>query len=222
MKVFRDDKTRSKEIEEKIVAEYGNVGFNFKTGLTVADMKRIVDQRQQARGKRVRFVGIDYLERIQGPYSDATANTGFIANELTDAANTTLACWLILLQTQKHSTPQISDPLTSLKNVKGSSIIEQACSSILSLWREGYSPDTVQDDRYISFANVKNRFGPLWRGDFHWDGVTGHIRSLTTDEYILLRDFKDRKRSEFIKKMQEQMGTAYGRSGSDDRSDVWT
>jgi hypothetical protein len=42
-----------------------------------------------------------------------------------------------------------------MKAIKGSSVIEQSCSVVLTLWREGYNPKTVTDDRYISFAAVK-------------------------------------------------------------------
>ena len=103
---------------------------------------------------------------------------------------------MLLLQTQKHSTPDISDPLLSLKGVKGSSLIEQSCSTILTLWRDGYNPKHVQDDKYISFAVVKNRFGSLWSGDFSWNGLRGDIRELSEEELDSLAEFRERKRQE--------------------------
>ena len=69
-------------------------------------------------------------------------------------------------------------------------------SSIVTLWREGYSPKYVNDDKYISFAVVKNRFGGLWSGDFAWKGITGDIRSLTEEERDNLKSFKKRKKEE--------------------------
>lgn len=200
MEVFRTNEQKRKEIADLVAHEYANVGFNFKSGLTVADMKNAARDHSERTGKAVKLIVIDYLECIAGPYSDPTANTGFIANLLKDMANELGACVLLLLQTQKHSTPQISDPLLSLKGVKGSSLIEQSCSTILTLWREGYSPDDVENDQYISFAIVKNRFGSLWRGDFGWDGVTGSIHSLAEEERFALRQFKEAKKQ----RMQEQ------------------
>jgi hypothetical protein len=206
MRMFREDPRTAAEIGALVKEEYKNVGFNFQSGVTIADMREAITAQQDRIGQSVKLVVIDYLECIAGPYGDATANTGFIANQLKDLANEFNACVLLLLQTQKHSTPSISDPLMTLKAVKGSSIIEQSCSTILTLWREGYSPETVAEDQYISFAIVKNRFGPLWNGDFGWNGVRGDITSLMEEEKMELADFKDRKKAAFIRKLKEEAG----------------
>jgi hypothetical protein len=193
--------------EAKILAstimkeDYANV--NFKAGLTANDMKDMIKNQEAHLGKKVKLVIVDYLECIAGPYGDQTANTGFIANLLKDVANELEVCILLLLQTQKHSTPEVSDPLMSLKGVKGSSIIEQSCTTILTLWREGYSPKYVNDDKYISFAIVKNRFGSLWSGDFSWNGVSGHISSLTEEQKQELSEFKARKREAKLDEIKE-------------------
>lgn len=192
--IFKNDPNKAKELSKVIEDEYKNVGFSFKSGLTVPDIHKAVLDRQEMTGQKVKLIVIDYLECIAGPYSDATANSGFIANQLKDVANDLSACILLLLQTQKHSTPDISDPLLTMKGIKGSSLIEQSCSVVLSLWREGYSPNTVENDRYISFSVIKNRFGSLWRGDFSWEGVTGNIRGMTEEEKHSLADFREEKK----------------------------
>lgn len=194
--LFKTDPHRAAKIAEVLKEEYKNVGFNFKSGVTVPDIRSIVQEHEQTLGKKVKLLVIDYLECLAGPYADQTANTGFLANQLKDLSNDLGVCTLLLLQTQKHSTPDISDPLLSLKGVKGSSLIEQSCSTILTLWRDGYNPKHVNDDRYISFAVVKNRFGSLWSGDFSWDGLRGDIRELTEEEEDNLADFRERKREE--------------------------
>lgn len=194
MELYKTNPKKRQEINEIIQAEYKNVGFNFKSGLTPNDVKNAILDHQESIGKEVKLVGIDYLECLAGPYSDSVANTALIANQLKDIANETNTCVALLLQTQKHSTPNVSDPLLSLKNVKGSSVLEQSMSSILTLWREGYSPTTVELDNFISFAVVKNRFGSLWQGDFSWEGVTGNIRSLTDEERSALEEFRTAKK----------------------------
>jgi len=203
MKMFKDDKETSNDYAQDINEKYKNVTFNFKSGLTVADMKNAVKEQQEKSGKKIKLVIIDYLECIAGPYSDPLANTGFVANQLKDLANELNVCVLLLLQTQKHSTPDISDPLLSLKGVKGSSLIEQSCSTILTLWRDGYNPSHVQDDKYISFAVVKNRFGSLWKGDFGWRGITGDIHQLSEEEVQELKNFRERKKMEKIIEAKE-------------------
>lgn len=204
LSIFKEDPKKAQQLSSQLKDLYKNVGFNFKSGLTVPDLKTTIQEQQQERGEKVKLVVIDYLECLAGPYSDQTANTGFIANQLKDLANELSVAVLLLLQTQKHSTPDVSDPLLSLKGVKGSSLIEQSCSTILTLWREGYSPKTVLDDKYISFAIVKNRFGSLWSGDFSWNGVTGDIRELTQEEEEQLAEFKERKQQAKLEALEKQ------------------
>ena len=193
MNMFKTDPVKSSKLVQEIKEEYKNVGFNFRAGLTVQDIKEIIKSHEKDIGQKVKLVVIDYLECLASPYADQTASTGFLANQLKDLANETETCILLLLQTQKYSTPDISDPLLSLKGVKGSSLIEQSCSVILTLWREGYNPKFVEDDNYISFAVVKNRFGSLWSGDFFWNGVKGLIRGLSPEEKSNLKEFRKKK-----------------------------
>jgi len=194
--LYKDNPKKAMEVAEKLKHDYRNVGFNFRSGSSVADIRRSIQDQQEQTGQKVRLVVVDYLECISSGLSDATAGAGLVANQLKDVANEEEVCMLLLLQTQKHSTPDVSDPLLSLKGVKGSSLIEQSCSTILTLWREGYHPKFVEDDKYISFAVVKNRFGSLWSDDFSWNGVTGNIRGLTEEERLELSDFKRRKKEE--------------------------
>jgi replicative DNA helicase len=194
--LYKDNPKKAMEVAEKLKHDYRNVGFNFRSGSSVADIRRSIQDQQEQTGQKVRLVVVDYLECISSGLSDATAGAGLVANQLKDVANEEEVCMLLLLQTQKHSTPDVSDPLLSLKGVKGSSLIEQSCSTILTLWREGYHPKFVDDDKYISFAVVKNRFGSLWSDDFSWNGVTGNIRGLTEEERLELSDFKRRKKEE--------------------------
>lgn len=182
MNIYRNDKKKASEVDAKIKEQYKNVGFNFRAGLTVPDIKDIVKEQEQRTGQKVKILITDYLECLASPYADATASQGYITNQMKDLANELELCSLLLLQTQKHSTGDISDPLLSMRQIKGSSIIEQSMSTIVTLWREGYNPKTVDKDRFISFAIVKNRFGSLWTGDFGWDGPKGHIYEISEEE----------------------------------------
>ncbi len=204
LELYRENPTKAKEISEVIKKEYKNVGFNFKSGLTVGDIKNIIQKQSEATGTRPRLLVIDYLECLAGPYSDATANAALIANQLKDLANEEELSILLLLQTQKHSTPDVSDPLLSMKQIKGSSVLEQACSTVLTIWREGYNPNFIDDDKYVSFAVVKNRFGSLWRGDFSWEPIRGQIRSLTEEERDEFESFKERKRQDRANQARER------------------
>lgn len=195
MDLIKNDADKAWEIFKQVNPKIRNIAFNYKSGLTVADIKNAIKKQNKLNGEGnpVRFVVIDYLECIAGPYSDATANSGFIANQLKDMANQLKVCVLLLLQTQKHSTPDVSDPLTSLKGVKGSSLIEQSCSSIITLWREAYGPEWKDYDKYISFATVKNRFGQLWQNDFTWNGIKGETTEMGEEQRRSFKKFKEFK-----------------------------
>lgn len=204
MELFKNpikEKERDKLIQ-LIHENYSNIGFNFKPGLTIPEIKKVVMKREQNTGKKVKLLVVDYLECVAGLHHDPMLNAGMISTQLMNLAKEMSLCVLLLLQTQKHATPDISDPLLSLRQIKGSSLIEQNCSVILTLWREGYNPSTIEDDNYASIAVVKNRFGPLWRGDFKWTGITGNIDSLNDQEKLEFEELKEKKREERLRKLQ--------------------
>lgn len=194
------DQTEAASILAKTIIreDYANVNFNFKSGLTVSDMKNMVTQQEQISGRKIKLVVIDYLECLSGPYSDSNANAGLLSKQLKDMANEIEVCVLLLLQTQKHATADISDPLLTMRNIKGASAIEQDCTTILTLWRDGYSPKYKDDDKYISFAVVKTRFGGQWMGDFSWNPIDGKICELTEEQERELYNFKKRKKEDKI------------------------
>lgn len=191
--LYKTNKEEAKKIDEIIKENYGNVKFSFKSGLNVEEIKESIVTYQEQSGQKVKLVVVDYLECIAGPYSDSTANGGLIANKLKDLANETETCILLLLQTQKHSAAP-DEPLLSMKNIKGASVIEQACSVILSVWREGYHPDYSAQDKFLSIATVKDRFGALWRSDFKWDGLRGLVSILNEVELEELKELKYNKK----------------------------
>jgi len=167
-------------IEKTIADNYKNVKFCFRSGLNVDDIRSTITQYQEASGERIKLVVIDYLETISGPYADATANSGYIAQAIKDIANDLEITVLVLLQPQKGAGDP-SEELMSYRQIKGSSQIEQALSVIFTLWRPGFNPVTPEDDKYASIAVVKNRMGSLNKFDFQWSGLTGDLEEL--DEY---------------------------------------
>jgi replicative DNA helicase len=110
-------------------------------------------------------------------------------------ANDLELCVIVLLQPQKMAgTP--SDPLTSYRQVKGASLIEQDCRVIISLWREGYSSDYFDHDKFITFAILKNTMGELGKVDCGWDGKTGKIYALEDIERAELKELRALKKLE--------------------------
>lgn len=167
---------------ETVKHNFANVGFNFQSGPTVEDIGRSIDEYQDKKGEKLRLVVVDYLEKITGQYSDATANSGYNAARLADLAKDKEVCLILLLQPQK-SAGDPSDPLLSYRKIKGASVIEQDARVILTNWRPGFDPNNDnKDDNYATIAVVKNNMGPVGKYEFAWDGISGRIREMTHDE----------------------------------------
>lgn len=179
--LYKNGSSDIAKIEQTLETEYKNVKFCFKSGISVEDMREFVIKEQEATGEKLRLLVVDYLECIQGSFSDPTANTAMIAQKLKDLANELELCIILLLQPQKHAGDPSSE-LLSYRNIKGSSAIEQAASVIFTLWRPGFSAKSPADDKYITFAVVKNRMGSLGSYDFSWDGLTGDINDLDDEQ----------------------------------------
>lgn len=167
---------------ETVKNNFANVGFNFQSGPTVEDIGRSIDEYQDKNGHKLRLVVIDYLEKVTGQYSDATANSGYNAARLADLAKDKEVCLILLLQPQK-SAGDPSDPLLSYRKIKGASVIEQDARVIFTNWRPGFDPNNDNvNDNYATIAVVKNNMGPVGKYEFAWDGISGRIREMTMDE----------------------------------------
>lgn len=194
----RTDVARYKAIEAKVQEEYSRVKFSLKSGHTVQDMRDIITEHQDATGEKVQLVLIDYLECIAGPYSDATANSAKIAGELKDFATEMGTCVITLVQPPK-SAGDASSALTSMRQIKGSSMLEQSFRAIVGIYREGFGPQSAERDRYLTLNVLKNTMGPLFSIDYAWDGVRGEIYPLDEEsekDLDQLRKDKARKKEE--------------------------
>ena len=177
-KMFVDKNEQEKEkVKYKIDRAYKNVQLCFKTGSTVDNMKTYILDYERVTGKKVRVIAVDYLEKLVGPFSDATANSGYNAAKLQELCNELELCCLLLLQPQKMAGDP-SDPLLTYRRVKGASVIEQDCRVIVSLFREGYHPQNYDEDQFISYAVLKNTMGGLGQVDCYWEGATGDVSTI--------------------------------------------
>jgi KaiC/GvpD/RAD55 family RecA-like ATPase len=179
--IFKNDKTKAHEIKEFLKKEYERVKFSLRAGHSVQDMRLIVNDYEQKSGDKVKLIVIDYLECIAGPYTDATANTGKIAGELRDFATETNTCVITLVQPPK-SAGDASQPLTSMRQIKGSSMLEQSFRVVLGIYREGFGPNMQEHDRFMTINALKNTMGPLFSLDNYWNGLKGEIRDMTEEE----------------------------------------
>jgi replicative DNA helicase len=193
--MYKNDDKELVEIENKLAKEYSNVSFCFKSGLTVEEIKDMIIREQEKVDTKIKLVVIDYLECISSAFSDSTASGAYITQKLKDLANELELTVLLLLQPPKVAGDP-SDELLSYTKIKGSSVIQQACSVIFSMWRPGFSPKNPGDDRFVCFAVLKNRMGSLGQYEFSWDGLTGNITEMDEMEQIELNKIRERKARE--------------------------
>jgi KaiC/GvpD/RAD55 family RecA-like ATPase len=203
--IFKHDKTKAHEIKEFIKNEYSRVNFSLKAGHSVQDMRLIVNDYEQKTGDKVKLIVIDYLECIAGPYSDATANTSKIAGELRDFATEMNTCIITLVQPPK-SAGDASQALTSMRQIKGSSMLEQSFRVIFGIYREGFGPNMQNFDKYMTINALKNTMGPLFSLDNYWNGLKGEIRELTDEE---ARDLASLRKMLEAKKAAKDGGSSW-------------
>ncbi len=162
--------------------EYPNVKFCFKSGMSVDDVRTTILFHQQNTGIMPRLVVLDYLEcmRAEG-VSDSAQSKAQIATALKGTANELGICIILLVQPRMMAGGPAGE-LNSYTDIKGSSVISEAAAQVITMSRPGFSPKNPEDDNYVTINVVKNRMGKLSSTDLHWDGLTGHIRSLSSEE----------------------------------------
>lgn len=162
--------------------EYKNINFCFRAGMTAREVRETILQHELKTGSKPRLVILDYLEcmRAEG-VSDATQSKAQIATDLKGVANELGICIILLVQPRMMAGGPAGE-LNSYTDIKGSSVISEAAAQVITMSRPGFSPKNPEDDNYVTINVVKNRMGKLSSTDLHWDGLTGHIRSLTSEE----------------------------------------
>lgn len=175
---------------EKLAQVYRNVEFNFTRGATIESIEEDIKMNKAKNGDKFKLVVVDYLEKVRGPYSDSTANSGYVASRLSDLCSTYDVCIILLLQPQK-SAGGPEEELLSMRKVKGASVIEQDCRVVLTMWRPGFNPRDNSRDKYASVAIVKNNMGEVRTLDYKWSGLKGELTELTKLEQGQLDSLRD-------------------------------
>lgn len=182
-------------ILEVIEKEYKNVEFCFKAGQSPSDIIQTIKHVKEKTGNAVRLIVIDYNELVLSDMSDSTQSSAFVVQKLREIANTYNCCVVVLLQPNKMAgTP--ADELTSYRSAKGSSAIEQALSIMLGMSRPGYDPRHPEEDKFMVINCLKNRMGSLFNCELSWDGLTGCVREMTSEDKALLCSIEERKKLE--------------------------
>lgn len=189
---YKRDNSIYNKWDKEIAEQFKNVGITFKSGTTIDDIRELALSYQERTGQKVKLIVIDYLECLAGPYSDPTANGAFQAAKIKDLATDLETCVAVLVQPPK-SAGDASKPLTSMRQVKGASTLEQNFRAIISIHREGFSPEAPHLDKFITINGLKNTMGPLFSLDLLWNGVRGKVSELNPEQKWELEKLREEK-----------------------------
>jgi len=185
------DEEKIEEFRNILLTEYENVSFCFKSGQSIQQLKKSIEMEEERIGDKMGLVVIDYLELIQSDVADATAKSLEAVNGLREIANEGRVV-VVLLQPNKVSSKP-DQPLLSYNAAKGSSMVAQAVTAMLTCHRPGYSSENPENDLYFSVNCVKNRNGALFQRDFGWIGKTQTIYEMDDDQRFALNLLRDTK-----------------------------
>ena len=195
------EKLKSGDLEiarryKKIIDKYyENVDFVFKPGLTIEDMEKAIVQREEETGIKARLAVVDYLTLIKTPGAEGNQKGIDTIQGLRYLAHSqNLAAFPLLQPNKLNASP--NEPIKSYNGIKGTSEIAEACTAILTAYREGFDPQSFENDNYLSMICVKNRKGRLFSLDFNWQGKTGLIRELEGPEREQLAHYREMKKEE--------------------------
>lgn len=186
------DEAFQQKVMELIKKEYSNVHFCFKAGQTYPEILDTIKQVEENTGKKVKLMVCDYNELVHTDMSDGTSASNFVAQKMREIANVHQICVLSLFQPNKLSGSP-ADEITSYRAAKGGSGIEQSVSIMLGMSRPGYDPRKPENDKFMSINCLKNRMGALFSVDLGWDGLTGNLREMTSEEAGDLRRLREEK-----------------------------
>jgi len=190
-----NDQEYVQKVEELIIKEYPNVEFCAESGQTIDDIKETIREVEQQRGKKCKFVVVDYNELVITEVADPTQSSNKTAQNIRALASNEQICILSLFQPSKL-TGDPSTEITSYRAAKGGSGIEQSVSLMFGVSRPGFNPRKPEEDRYVSMNCVKNRMGSIFSIDLAWSGYKGEVHSLTPTERAKLASLRKRLEEE--------------------------
>lgn len=192
---YKQDSKLAKEIDAKIAEEFKNVYLFSQASPSVTELSKYISTVEDSTGTKVKFVCVDYFERLSVDLNDETAASKRLAGQLQDMVVKHDVSLLTLLQPNKM-TGDPSSPITSYLSIKGSSFIQQSLRMILSVYREGFSPDNPDEDNFMTINCLKDDLGGLFSVDFAWDGRYGNLDTLDASGKAKLGWLRDNKKGD--------------------------
>lgn len=194
--IFKENPEEELKLFERVKEEFGNVYFFDKSASTVDDVKQYIEacnEKIENPEERIKLVMIDYFERLNSESNgDDTAQSKKVASQIQDLINSMNVAGITLLQPNKMS-GDMSEPIMSYTNIKGSSYLAQSFRAVLGIFREGFNTKTPETDKYMTMNILKNDLGETASLDFAWNGKRGQIAELNEEQEYELGIVRKRK-----------------------------
>lgn len=187
--IMKSDPKEEERIHNLVKEEFGNVYFFDKSAATVEDIERYLVECNNNSEEKVKLVMIDYFERVNVDMNEDTAASKKIAGQIQDMVNRNDIACITLLQPNKMS-GNMSEPIESYTNIKGSSFLAQSFRIVISIFREGFAPRNPEQDRFLTMNVLKNDLGETASLDFSWRGKTGMIYEIDDEERQALNNIR--------------------------------
>jgi len=188
----KNNSAKLPDIQKGLNERYKNVRFCFRNGLSIENIREIIVSEKKS--KDVKLIVVDYATRILGPWSDSNANGVYIANGLRSIANEFGIQVVTLVQPPK-SAGDARDEITSMRQIKGSSVFEESIDNLIAVYRPGFDSNNSENDRYLVMPILKHRLGELFTLNFRWEGRTGSIKSCGFEDEETIKELMEKNRS---------------------------
>lgn len=146
------------------------VDMDDQVGLTLADVRRKIQQTQRRHGE-LSLVVVDYLQLMQGDGDNRNQMLGLIANGLKLAAKQ-FGVWIVLVSQLSREADRIAGP-PQIGHLRDSGDIEGAADLIGMLYRECMRKPLTDLNRHLAELHVcKQKNGPTDTLKLYFDGTT--------------------------------------------------
>ncbi|MCB0802746.1 MAG: hypothetical protein KDB74_06590 [Flavobacteriales bacterium] len=180
---------------DNMFAEFNqHIKISDKRGLSVVDIRKEIETQEKTWGLKPKVVIIDYVQLISSTKNGHEHHSSN-AEYLTQLAKEKQICIIGLSQAS-----QFEDKRTGNFSAKGSKGWEEQATVQLNCFRP-FQHDEEERDNVLSLKVLKNRLGTTSTIHLYFDGASGHIRDLSSEE---LFEVKGRMRDMLEKRKKER------------------
>lgn len=173
------DRELQAEIRAAVCAKLPYTLFNCESTVTLQYIEQVLTGLKQVYDN-LQLAIIDYAGRLLGEFDNGYANATHNANMANDVAKRTSTHLMFLSQVPREKGDH-TDALRSSRVSKDSGAWEENATAVITMWRP-FGNGLMGKDSFIHLYIAKNRSGSLGENVFNWDGKTGNITEMQSEQ----------------------------------------